>query len=830
MERSFRVTMARYHRLDKQIYVLQGYFEGNSIAGSRMEAYLGQQQLQVDVTVREGLIIRQKYFSKGAGDDEIDREYDLWIHLPEGYEQKTGRSLKVCQVLNGKSRNVYHARVSTLLKQRKRPDGYLETFQESDGRIAIGGWAVGNSPCRIQVLDKEDIKLRSSVTWHYRQDVNANYPELESGGDPAEQSFGFEVSFDRPPHNQIRLIIGADGQKLTVPINLDKGEKILTGHTAGPSMLRKAIAYYKRNGIALTLRRIQEKLSGKTGPGDENYMVWRNHMMPTREELEAQSRNEFLYKPLISIVVPLYKTPENYLRELIASIEKQTYTNWQLCLSDGSGEASPLTGYLTELKKKNPRIRVISSSVPLGISENTNAALTIAEGEFIVFADHDDLLPAHALYECVKQVNADPDVDLIYSDEDKVSMDGKTFFEPHFKTDFNIDLLCSMNYFCHLVAIRRDLLDAAGVLDPAFDGAQDYDLVLRSVEKAQKICHIPKILYHWRSHSDSTAENPESKRYAFEAGMRAVQAHYDRCGIDASVSMGQYPGLYRTTYYIPDPCPKVSVIIPNKDHVEDLSRCLNSIFEKSQYPNLEIVIVENNSTEESTFAYYRELQALHPNITVITWEGEFNYSEINNYALNAATGEYLLFLNNDTEMIDGYVIEELLGPCLREDVGIVGARLYYDDNTIQHAGVIIGYGGIAGHAFQGMPRSANGYFSRIICQSDLSAVTAACMMVKRPVFEELNGFDGLLKVAFNDIDLCLRVRQMGKLVVYNPFAQLYHYESKSRGAEDTPDKIARFNAEANEFIKRWPDILKGGDPYYNPNLSLDSNDFRLKKW
>ncbi len=830
MERSFRVTMARYHRRDKQIFVLQGYFEGNSIAGSRMEAYLGQEQLDVDVTVREGLIIRQKYFSKGAGDEDIDREYDLWIHLPEDYRKKPARTLKVCQVLNGKTRTVYHTRVTSLLSQLKKPDGYLETFHEENGRVSIGGWAVGNSPCRIQVLDTEDIKLRTAITWHYRQDVAANYPELDAGMSPEEQSFGYEVSFDRPASGKVRLIIAADGQKQIIPVNLDKGEKLLTGHSRGPSMLRKAAAYYKRNGLAMTMRRIKEKLRGQKGPGDENYMTWRNHVMPGREELEAESRNVFLYRPLISIVVPLYKTPENYLRELIASVEKQTYTNWQLCLSDGSGAGSSLAGYLAELKKKDARIKVISSSEPLGISDNTNAALTLADGEFIAFADHDDLLPAYALYECVKQINEDSEVDLIYSDEDKVSMDGREFFEPHFKTDFNIDLLCSMNYFCHLVVIRKELLDEAGWLDAAYDGAQDYDLVLRSVEKARKICHIPKVLYHWRSHTDSTAENPESKLYAFEAGMRAVQAHYDRCHIDAVVTMGQYPGLYQTTYRIPDPCPRVSIIIPNKDHMEDLDRCLTSIFERSQYPNYEIVIVENNSTLPETFAYYRRIETQYENVHVINWESDFNYSEINNFALNTAAGEYLLFLNNDTEMIGTDCIEQLLGPCLREDVGIVGARLYYEDNTIQHAGVIIGYGGIAGHAFQGMPRTANGYFSRIICQSDLSAVTAACMMVKRSVFEELNGFDGLLKVAFNDIDFCLRVRQAGKLVVYNPFAQLYHYESKSRGAEDTPDKIARFNAEANEFIKRWPEILKGGDPYYNPNLSLDSNDFRLKKW
>ncbi len=828
MDRNFIVTLARFHRHDGHVYVLQGYFEGNSIAGSRLEAVLGSEKLEADITVRDGLSIRQKYFARGLGYEDIDREYDFWIRLPEGYEKHPGNVLKVYQIREDKKKRIFRATVRSLLSARRQPDGYLETFHNDGARVSVGGWAVGNSPCRIQVVDSAGIKLRSTVTWHYRQDIISNYPELEAEEDPALQSFGFEVTFDTPPTSKVRLIVAADGQKQIYPIDLDRGEKSLTGHSASP--WRKLTAYYKRNGLRRTLRRIREKLREKKTGSPENYMNWRRHAQPSREELEAQSRNVFLKQPLISIVVPLYRTPETFLRDLVASVERQTYRNWQLCLSDGSGEDSPLTGFLAELRKQDSRIVITGSDRQLGIAENTNKAIALAEGDFIAFADHDDLLPPNALYECVKLVNEDPNADLIYSDEDKVSFDGKEFFEPHFKTDFNIDLLCSMNYFCHLVVMRRDLLEKTGGLDPDYDGAQDYDLVLRAAETASGIRHIPKVLYHWRSHKDSTAENPESKMYAFEAGRRAVQAHYDRIGVDASVEMGTYPGLYRTVYKIPDPAPLVSVIIPNKDHVEDLSRCIDSLLTQSSYPNLEIIIVENNSEQESTFDYYRQLESQHEQIHVTVWDGIFNYSEINNYALNTAKGEYLLFLNNDTAFIGDSVIEELLGPCLRSDVGVVGARMYYADNTIQHAGVIIGYGGIAGHAFQGMPRSANGYFSRIICQSDLSAVTAACMMVKRSLFEELNGFDGLLKVAFNDIDFCLRVRETGKLVVYNPYAQLYHYESRSRGQEDSPGKIARFNSEADEFMKRWPDILKNGDPYYNPNLSLDSNDFRLRRW
>ncbi len=827
MERSFIVTLARFRRQDKQTFVLQGYFQGNSIAGSRMEAYLGKDLLPVEVTVREGLAVRQKYFARGLGYEDIDREYDLWISLPEGYEQDKRSRLSVYQELDGERKCIFRSSIGHLLRQQRRPDGYLETFHDKEGKISIGGWAVGNSPCRVQVVDKSGVKIKSQVTWHYRQDIAENYPEIDGTASPEESSFGFEVTFDKPKDRKVRLIIAADGQKMTYPIDLDNGQKALTGVTQ--SMGQKVLAYYRRNGLLGTIRRVKEKVNEKRTGAPENYMSWRERMEPTKEELEAQSRNVFLHEPLISVVVPLYKTPENYLLELVESLQKQTYRNWQLCLSDGSGEDSPLTGLLDQLVRRETRIKVTASPKPLGIAENTNAALDIAEGDYIAFADHDDLLPQYALYECVKKINEDPAVDLLYTDEDKVSMDGKEFFEPHFKTDFNIDLLRSMNYFCHLVVVSRTLYEKVGKLDPAYDGAQDYDFVLRCAEQANDICHIPKVLYHWRSHKDSTAENPASKMYAFEAGQRAVQAHLDRLHIAANVKMGAYPGLYVTTYLIPDPAPRISVIIPNKDHTDDLDRCIRSLAEKSSYPNYEVIVVENNSTQEATFAYYEQLIKQNKRVKVVYWEGEFNYSEINNYALNYATGEYLLFLNNDTEIINEDCLEQLLGPCLRDDVGIVGARMFYEDNTIQHAGVIIGYGGIAGHAFQGLPRSANGYFSRIICQSDLSAVTAACMMVKRSLFEALNGFDGVLKVAFNDIDFCLRVREAGKLVMYNPYAQLYHYESKSRGKEDTPEKIARFNGEADVFLKRWPEILKSGDPYYNPNLSLDSNDFKLKR-
>ena len=407
-------------------------------------------------------------------------------------------------------------------------------------------------------------------------------------------------------------------------------------------------------------------------------------------------------------------------------------------------------------------------------------------------------------------------------------MDGKKRFEPHFKPDFDLDLLCSVNYICHLFAAKKELVDMAGGFCSEYDGAQDLDFILRCCENAKNIRHIPKILYHWRCHMQSTAANPESKLYAFEAGRRAIEAHYSRIGVPAAVENAAFYGMYRTKYDWKEK-PLVSIIIPNKDHRKDLETCVNSILEKTTYPNIEFIIVENNSTEQETFDYYKDLETMRENVHVVFYEGGFNYSKINNFGADAAKGSYLLLLNNDTEMIDGGAIGEMLGYCMRGDVGIVGAKLLYEDETIQHAGVVLGFGGTAGHAFIGKPRYDTGYFGRILCAQDYSAVTAACMMVKRSVFDEVGGLTEELAVAFNDIDFCLKVRKTGKLVVYDPYAEWFHYESKSRGYEDSPEKVERFNDEVDTLLRSWREINEQGDPYYNPNLTLDNSDFSLRK-
>lgn len=584
--------------------------------------------------------------------------------------------------------------------------------------------------------------------------------------------------------------------------------------------------YYSKYGIKRFTRHVFSKLFRMD---EMSYNRLLKEKKLTSDEVKRQREEVFGQMPLISILVPLYCTPLEYLKALIESVQQQTYGNWELCLSDGSGEGKMDCSYIEECIKADGRIKLIKSDKPLAISENTNQALKIATGDFIAFADHDDLLAINTLYECVRVINEHPETEIIYTDEDKVSMNGKTFYQPHFKSDFNLDLLRSMNYICHFFVVKKCIQEEVGELRQEYNGAQDYDFVLRCTEKAEHIYHIPEVLYHWRAHQDSTAENPESKRYAFEAGIRALESHLERCDIKGTVAMTEQYGLYRVKYEL-EKKPLVSILIPNKDHVDDLQRCVRALYEKNNYTNFEIIIIENGSEEEATFKYYDEISSIHDNVKVVKWNNEsgFNFSALNNYGATFANGEYLLFLNNDTEILEKSSISEMVSHMNRSGVGAVGARLYYEDGTVQHAGVIVGLGGIAGHAFKDAPKCDGGYFFRSVCVQDYSAVTAACMMMSKPLFDEIGGFDEELKVAFNDIDLCMQIRSKKRLIVYTPYAELYHYESKSRGLENTKEKVERFNSEVAYFAKKWKKELQAGDPYYNKNLTLEKHDFSLR--
>lgn len=589
-----------------------------------------------------------------------------------------------------------------------------------------------------------------------------------------------------------------------------------------PYTIQKGLRYFRHYGWKEFWVRLGERFE----PEEVPYGPWYEAYRPTEEELERQRKKKWKIKPKISIAVPAYKTPEKFLREMIASVQAQTYENWELCIVNAGFEEGGIEKTLASYASQDGRIRYENLSENLGIAENTNRAFAMAQGDYVGLLDHDDLLAPNALYEIVSALEKDAEIDCIYTDEDKVTADLAEHFQPHLKPDFNLDLLRSNNYITHFFLVRRRMVEEVGGFRREFDGAQDYDFILRCTEGAGKVCHIPEILYHWRTHKSSTADNPASKMYAFEAGKRAIEAHLKRTGTPGEVRHTMDLGFYRVVYPVREE-ELISIVIPNKDEKETLEKCLRSIEEKSTYHNYEIIIVENNSVTDEIFAYYRELKE-KDNVQIAVWEGPFNYAAINNYGVSLAKGKYILFLNNDIEVIAPDWMEELLGHCQRPEVGAAGARLYYPDDTIQHAGCILGIGGIAGHMFVGMPRERTGYMHKAALQQDLSAVTAACMMVKAEAFREAGGFTEKLAVAFNDVDLCLKIRRLGYLVAYDPYVEMYHYESKTRGPEDDKEKVRRFQKEIEYMRSHWLDLLKGGDPYYNKNLSLTKWNYSLK--
>lgn len=589
-----------------------------------------------------------------------------------------------------------------------------------------------------------------------------------------------------------------------------------------PYTIKKGFLYLKHYGPKEFWIRLHERFE----PEEVPYGPWYEAYAPDEETLERQRHHKFSYAPLISIAVPAYKTPTVFLREMIESLLAQTYENWELCIANGSPEDQEMERILKAYAARDSRIHYRNLTKNLGIADNTNAALEMGKGEFIGLLDHDDLLAPNALYEIALALEKDRELDAAYTDEDKVTMNLDEHFQPHLKPDFNLDLLRSNNYICHFFVVRRSVMEQAGGFRKEFEGAQDHDFIFRCVEKSRKVGHVPEILYHWRTHKASTADNPASKMYAYEAGKHAVEAHLKRVGVEGTVSHTPDFGFFRVQYPVQEK-PMVSIIIPNKDQKETLEACLKSIREKTEYDHYEIIIIENNSTTDEIFRYYKQISK-EPGIRLLRWKKEFNYAAINNYGVRFAKGDYLLFLNNDVTVITKGWIKEMLGVCQRREVGAVGVKLLYPDHTIQHAGCVVGMGGIAGHMFTDMPANRSGYLHKASILQDMSAVTAACMMMKKTVFEEAGGFTEALAVAFNDVDLCLKVNKGGHLVVYDPYVQLYHMESKSRGAEDSKEKVMRFQDEIEYMRSQWIEILKNGDPYYNKNLSLTKWNYSLR--
>lgn len=611
--------------------------------------------------------------------------------------------------------------------------------------------------------------------------------------------------------NVIFAVFGNDGFTLKFARSLRKklGRLIFRG-----------INIWRSEGFVTLAGKMAKKLLHNDG-----YQDWIRKNEPESKDLVKQRENsrDLKYTPLISIIVPVWNTPSEILDQTIGSVVDQTYDNWELCIADG--HSNPETeNVLSIWAKKDPRIIVIRLDENKGIAVNSNEALLLAKGVFIAFLDHDDLLAPFALFEVVTALQNNPNLDLIYSDEDKTDKSGKRF-NPFFKPDFSPDYLRSVNYMPHFLVVRKSLGDQVGWLWEGYDGAQDYDLILRLVEKARVIAHIPKILYHWRAWIGSTAREGVSKPYANDAGKKALQEHLIRLGLPAHVEDGLYPTFYRVHYQL-DANPLISIIIPNQDQASVLECCVNSILQNTTYPNFEIFLIENGSRQQETFGLYERLEK-DARIHVINWNEPFNYSRINNWAVKQTNGEIVLFLNNDTQVINQDWLEQMLQLAIRQDVGAVGAKLYYPDETIQHAGLIVGVGGVAGNSHKYFPVDHVGYFNRLISVQNVSAVTAACMMIRKKVFQEVDGFDDNYALSFGDVDLCLRILQRGYLNVWTPYAELYHHESKTRGYEDTVDKFERFSKETMYFKHKWTGFLQKGDPYYNPNLTLLAEDFSI---
>ncbi len=732
---------------------------------------------------------------------ELERQYQEARALAIGYQEAAARLMeavpvRICRKVLKQTagRDLFADLRPAVSQEAGRLEYHIDSAAVRNEKLVIRGWVYDACGIHPEVMLREKSRiLTPEVLWYPRQDINDLYlcPDWYQAG------FTVRLPFSEVKGDQLLLEFETERGVLTHPINVDRG----------------------------ALNPIEEPVLASDSAGYDDWI--RDHLV-TEEQLQEERKMTFSYMPLISICIPLYRTDPVFLRELMDSLLGQSYQNIEICLADGS-EDDKVEQLIRQEYERDPRVRYCHLTENRGISENTNAAFSMAQGEFIMLADHDDVVEKDACFEIVKCLNEDHEIDAVYTDEDKLMLTGGVYYSPNLKPDFNLDLLRTNNYITHIFCVRRSLLEQIGGEHSEYDGAQDYDLILRAVELARKVGHVPKVLYHWRAHPASTAGNPESKLYAYENGRRAIEAHYERTGVPAVVRQAEEIGSYRSEYQI-DGEPLISIVIPNKDHKEVLERALRSIFEKSTWKRYEIIIAENHSTTPEIFAYYRELEASEHEVRIITYDEEFNYSAINNAAAACAKGDYLLFLNNDVEVITDRWMEELLGYCQRRDVGAVGARLYYPDDRLQHCGLVVGIGGTAGHILQYTKRNSGGYFGRVVKSQDVSAVTAACMMTRRDVFEAVGGFDETLAVAYNDVDYCLKVRNAGLLVVYDAWAELYHYESLSRGSDDASadqSKHERQVREGRHLREKWPVYFASGDPYFNPNLDYNSSEYVL---
>lgn len=804
--------------------------------------------------------VRQKY---AKFDQNVQKEYVLILELPPQFDKC--RRLRLC-LSDGTC--VYERRVSQLKKLRGQLECRVTDIQITGADLVLTGWAVSGKPVQIRTCDAKKNSIDCEVSHFPRPDVMLEYRENQN---PMDCGFSIRV----PMQGRKKMLLQMDDGEASMCRTfraMDKNRIVLYA--------KKAHYYMKRNGMKKTCKRAVNEayeLIGDTG----NYMKWRAKHMPCEKELakQRQKAQQMADRGPLVYVVTAYEN-NAHLVQTAASLARQTYAHWKWIVAYSAAEKvddlheTDKMGKRAGIRKAEikrqlsgtlPASRVALLAVPAdaqamptsNMPGQTQAAMRKDAEEggkqcqiayamqkirtqlarkgqpdaWITWLEPGDTLEPDTFYHCVSLAQSHPRAELCYTDEDRVSEDGGKYSEPVFKSDFNIDMLRAMDYFGNMVFVRGSLACRIGEWNPAYGLAAPYDYHLRAAESAAAVIHLPQAVYHVRAGEKELAKRSvemDRNGQPRDMAVAALDAHYQRMGIPATVRPSEIPSIYRTTYRWKE-TPLVSINIPNMDHIDDLDTCVQSVLHKCTYSNYEIVIIENNSTQEQTFAYYDKIQKQDSRVRVVYWKEAFNFSKITNYGVAHSKGEYILLLNNDTEVIAPDFIEEMLGYCMREDVGVCGARLFYFDDTVQHAGVVVGLGGICGEGFQKFPKENPGYCNRICCPQDYSAVTAACMMTPKDVFEEVGGMDADFQVAYNDIDYCLKVRKSGRLVVYNPYATLYHYEYKSRGVENTAAKLARYNREVELFTTRWADIISAGDPYYNPNLTRRYQDFSLRR-
>lgn len=703
----------------------------------------------------------------------------------------------------------------------------IDSIEKVEGKIKVSGWgydAVKNCPIDLLILGEESVGIQ--LKRRYRTDVNHRF-KID-----LEEKLGFEIYFDKRWENKsVHLKFYTDDESITKKIKFKKGRvgaKKLKKYPLHWGEIVKKVKvgtrYLGNNGFRRTLKRFLEEFYFKQA---RDYKIWIGMYESEDPSLIAQKLESFKIKPKISILLPVYNTPEELLIECLNSVKSQSYTHWELCIADDNSSLPCVKKVIDDFAREDTRVKVVYRSENGHISKASNTALEMATGDYVTLLDHDDQFTANALYKIVEAINDETHPDFIYSDEDKINKIGKRT-EPFFKPDWSPDTILCQNYICHLVAIKKTLIEKAGGFRVGFEGAQDYDLVLRCTELAESIYHIPLVLYHWRMIENSTADNPEAKLYAFEAGKRAIESALERRKIKGRVEMREIPGIYRVNYKLLER-PLISVIIPTKDHPKDLEKCIASILEKTSYENYEILVVDNGSTDPETFKLFEKYESeLKEKFRVLRLDIPFNYSELNNRGVEETRGEYILLLNNDIQIISKGWMTRMLEFAQQDHIGAVGGKLYYADHTIQHSGVIVGLGGVAGHSHKFYKAKSGGYFNRLFIDANYSAVTAACLMVKKEKYLEVGGLNEKdLAIAFNDVDFCLKLLDRGYSNLCLSDVECYHHESKSRGKEDTTEKVARFNKEIEYMKETWKKNI-AHDPYYSQNLTLSKEDFSIR--